>query len=230
VKNIIIQLTSIYTSTCPSNASFHRSVHWYWFVVAGTFYLPQSSPFVCRVAAQEAGGEMFSNGRKLAFSIAHLNGKFWGRYTSFQTWRVCTLSALQSQLPKCGDFYVKGAVSSTVSKYKYIKELDCRLTASRCSFSWKSNSDMKALTLWVPLVFPAIDPSAARRRYSSTYATLRLMLRPSTAMTVIDLSIAKRRCNSTCGIHQRMPPLLTMMTVIDLSIATRRCNSTCGIH
>jgi hypothetical protein len=46
--------------------------------------------------------------------------------------------------------------------------------------------------------------TAARGFYSSTYATLRFMLRPLTVMTVIDLSIANRRCNSTYEIHQRI--------------------------
>lgn len=72
--------------------------------------------------------------------------------------------------------------------------------------------------------------TAAGRLYSSTYATLRFMLRSSTARTAIDLSIAKRRCSSTYEIRQRMPRPSTARTVIDLSIAKMRCSSTCGIH
>jgi hypothetical protein len=62
---------------------------------------------------------------------------------------------------------------------------------------------------------------AAGRLYSSTYATPRFMLRPSTARTAIDLSIAKRRCSSTCRIHQRMPCPSTVRLAIDPSTPRR---------
>jgi hypothetical protein len=77
-------------------------------------------------------------------------------------------------------------------------------------------------------VRPAIDPSATSRRCSSTYATPRFMLRPSTARTAIDLSIAKRRCSSTCGIHQRMRRPSTVRLATDPSATRRLWSSTYG--